>query len=416
MNCVIHGTDGRLYLPGGRWIPCIPGCKGIQGCIDQIEAENAAMSQNPAVAPMSAPREISGQGGRDLLPHMTARLFLVAEPIDTILEINPSAFMNMVQVSPSLELTDPEFQPYIVQAWASFQADRTSKDTSSAPSKGKRVCFNGVVIPPRTSQSTDPRAASVSEEQEILSPEVQRSSQAAAARSAHPATPPVDSQIHNLKATDSSRSNQPSSSMPSSTLSNANASSFFVPSSQYRYSFPLEDETASKRMLDNVLAASIEVPVKDLFAVAPDFRKQFHEITVTKCIAASTNVVQVNKLSGHDPELVEHEYGNRILWNDEGLIVAHHNLLLRCIEARISGTEWSLTCVLDSGSEVVAMLKCIWQQLGLPIQSDHKMTMSSANMTTDSTLGVLENLTLDFSPGKICLQVQIIARANFDLL
>ena len=364
-NC--NSTDGRLYLPGGRWIPCIPGCKGIQGCIDQIEAENTAMSQNPAAAPMSAPHEISGQGGRDLLLHMTARLFLVAEPIDTILEINPSAFMNMVQVSPSLELTDPEFQPYIAQAWANFQADRTSKDASSTPSKGKRVRFNGVVIPPRTSRSTDPCTASVSEEQEIFSPEVQWSSQAAAARSARPATLPIDSWIHNLKATDSSRSNQPSSSMPSSTSSNANSSSSFVPSSQYRYSFPLKDETASKWMLDNVLAASVKVPVKDLFAVAPDFRKQFREITATKCIAALTNVVQVNELSGRDPELVEREYGDRILWNDEGLIVAHHNLPLCCIEASISGTERSLTCVLDSGSKVVAMPKCIWQQLGLPI-------------------------------------------------
>ena len=262
----------------------------------------------------------------------------------------------------------------------------------------------------------DPRAASVSEEQEIFSPEVQRSSQAAAAKPAHPATPPVDSRINNPKATDSSGSSQPSSSMPSSISSNANSSSSFVPSSQYRYSFPLEDETASKRMLDNVLAANIKVPVKDLFTVAPDFWKQFCEITVTKRITASTNVVQVNELSGHDPDLVEHEYGDQILQNDEGLIVAHHNLLLRCIEARISGTEWSLTCVLDSGSKVVAMPKRIWQQLGLPIQSNHKMTMSSANTTTDSTLGVLENLTLDFGPGEICLQVQIIARANFDLL
>ena len=316
---------------------------------------------------MSAPREISGQGSRDPPLHMTAGLFSVAEPIDAILEIDPSTFMNMVQVSSSLELTDPEFQPYIVQAWASFQADRTSKDTSSAPSKGKRVHFDSVMIPPRTSWSTDPRMASVSGEQEIFSPEVQQSSQAAAARSVHPATPPVDSQIPDPKATDSSRSNQPSSSMPSSTSSNANGSSSFVPSSQYRYSFPLEDKTASKRMLENVLAANVKVPVKDLFAVAPDFQKQFREITVTKHIAASTNVVQVNELSGRDPDLVEREYGDWILRNNEGLIVAHHNLPLRCIEARISGTERSLTCVLDSGSEVVAMPKHIWQQLGLSI-------------------------------------------------
>ena len=88
------------------------------------------MSQNPAAVPTSAPCEISGQGGRDPPLHMTAGLFSVAEPIDAILKIDPSAFMNMAQVSPSLELTVPEFQPYIVQAWASFQADRTLKDAS----------------------------------------------------------------------------------------------------------------------------------------------------------------------------------------------------------------------------------------------------------------------------------------------
>ena len=43
-NCVICGMDGRLYLPGGQRIPCIPSCKCIQACIDQVEAENAAAS------------------------------------------------------------------------------------------------------------------------------------------------------------------------------------------------------------------------------------------------------------------------------------------------------------------------------------------------------------------------------------
>ena len=33
-NCAIHSMDGRLYLPGGWRIPCIPSCKCIQACID----------------------------------------------------------------------------------------------------------------------------------------------------------------------------------------------------------------------------------------------------------------------------------------------------------------------------------------------------------------------------------------------
>jgi hypothetical protein len=89
---------------------------------------------------------------------------------------------------------------------------------------------------------------------------------------------------------------------------------------------------------------------------------------------------------------------------------------LRCLEAKVLGTERTITCVLDSGSEIVAMPKRVWERLGLPIRSDHVMTMSSANTHTDATLGVLENLPLSFGTGKVCLQVQVLARANFDLL
>ena len=44
------------------------------------------------------------------------------------------------------------------------------------------------------------------------------------------------------------------------------------------------------------------------------------------------------------------------------------------------------------------------------------MTMSNANTSTESTLGIVENLHLDFGAGKICLQVQVVLRANFGLL
>ena len=62
------------------------------------------------------------------------------------------------------------------------------------------------------------------------------------------------------------------------------------------------------------------------------------------------------------------------------------------------------------------MPKQMWEDLGLLVQSDHVMTMSNANTSTESTLGVVENLRLDFSAGEICLQVQGVPGANFDLL
>jgi hypothetical protein len=62
------------------------------------------------------------------------------------------------------------------------------------------------------------------------------------------------------------------------------------------------------------------------------------------------------------------------------------------------------------------MPKCIWEEHGLPIWSDHIMKMSSANASINMTIGVLENLVLDFSAGEVMLQVQGLACTNFDLL
>ena len=44
------------------------------------------------------------------------------------------------------------------------------------------------------------------------------------------------------------------------------------------------------------------------------------------------------------------------------------------------------------------------------------MTMSNANTSTESTIGVVENLALDFSAGEVYLQVQVVPHANFNLL
>ena len=94
----------------------------------------------------------------------------------------------------------------------------------------------------------------------------------------------------------------------------------------------------------------------------------------------------------------------------------HHSLPLHALEAKIPGSCHSLMGILDSGSEVVAMPKHVWEELRLPLCSDHVLQMTSANTSIDLTIGVLENLALDFGTGEVLLQVQIIGRANFDLL
>ena len=247
-----------------------------------------------------------------------------------------------------------------------------------------------------------PQAASVAEEVVSLAIKAMRSKSA---------TPPkVPAPI----------ANRPPSSMPSSTSipfrnDFANTSSF-NPQGQFRYLFPLEDETAPKRLLDRVLATTVPVPVRELIAVAPKVCKQLKDLSTAKHIPVSTNTVQVNELAGRDPSEVDRAFDDRMHQSDDGLIVAHHSVPLRSLEAKIVRTGRSILGVLDSGSEIVAMPKWVWEDLGLLVQSNHVMTMSNANTSTESTLGAVENLRLDFSASEICLQVQVVPRANFDLL
>ena len=158
------------------------------------------------------------------------------------------------------------------------------------------------------------------------------------------------------------------------------------------------------------------VLVRELIAVAPEVHKQLKDLSMAKPIPVSTNTVQVNELAGRDPSEVDRAFGDRMHQSDDGLIVAHHSVPLWSLEAKIVGTSWSILGGLDSGSEIVAMPKQVWEDLGLPVWSDHVMTMSNANTSTESTLGIVENLHLDFGAGDICLQVQVVPRANFDLL
>ena len=114
---------GWKVIPLGGWqIPHIPGCKCIQACINQVEAENAAASQAIVAVSTSIPQESAEQSALDLLPHTPVRILSIAEPADAT-----------YKVSPSVEMSNPGFQPYLVKAWAAYQA---AKHLNNNPTKG----------------------------------------------------------------------------------------------------------------------------------------------------------------------------------------------------------------------------------------------------------------------------------------
>jgi len=96
-------------------------------------------------------------------------------------------------------------------------------------------------------------------------------------------------------------------------------------------------------------------------------------------------------------------------------VVVDHFTPLHCIHAVMIGGR-ILTCVLDQGAEVVVMPKEVWRSLGVGLRADHTLNMESVNTTKDATLGVVENVPLDFGAGPMFFQVQVTECVNFEIL
>ena len=186
---VIHGTDSRLYMPDGPNILCAPGGQCLRDSVEYamtLQQSGQQLAQQPAQQsakqsvqqPATTSTSASSGFTRDTLPHLTTGLLCSAFPeMPAILDIDLSAFlmtvMSTTDYPPMPIVEDVNFQPYIAQAWVAFKVDRVSKDKNK-----KCLHFDGVKIPPhKTPLDKAPNLelcrATVSEEMEVLSPELQ---------------------------------------------------------------------------------------------------------------------------------------------------------------------------------------------------------------------------------------------------
>ena len=101
--------------------------------------------------------------------------------------------------------------------------------------------------------------------------------------------------------------------------------------------------------------------------------------------------------------------------NDSGLIVGKDSVALRTVWPEIEG-KLRCECILDGGSQIIAMKESIWEQLGNNLQTDMSIKMESANATITPTAGRLRNVRFTFGDLDIFLQVQVMRHAPYDVL
>ncbi|KIJ09421.1 hypothetical protein PAXINDRAFT_17481, partial [Paxillus involutus ATCC 200175] len=375
--------NGRLCMPDGSPIPRIQGVYGMRNVVDHLLAQPAASTESAS----------SSGFVRDPPPHITAALYTTAygddNSLEMELEVEPSAFLHTssadLAIPDSSEVADPEFQAFLANAWANFQAGKGKGDQS----KGKKMRFNGVEIPRRKaprvtvkeeiespavrearapgarkssplSQSTTPESLprqnspSPSSSVVIIAPSILRApgeGQPIAKpmpTTARASTPPVTQQ--RKPVTSEHTPSKPAT--PAATAQPAATSLGTLNNGQFRYSFPLADSEAPKRALDQVLGVTVPVPLKELLALSPDLRKHMKEAVTGKRVwgnlltqdghetpdARAGASVHCFELEGRDPEGVAREYGPKLTYSDDGRIVGNHSIPLRYIEATIVGT------------------------------------------------------------------------------
>lgn len=179
---------------------------------------------------------------------------------------------------------------------------------------------------------------------------------------------------------------------------------------QFKYQTPLEDPKLTKAVLERVLDAKVELSQRELLALAPDIRKQIKEMATTKRVAVSsmetteaflTQVLELEGAGGGDMA--------------EERIVAAERFPLRYIDTEIHGKH-KVNCVLDTGSQIIAMNRKVWERIGMPILSQHTIVMESANKTTSKSLGLMNNVALRIGPLILYIQVQVMDNVPFEVL
>ncbi|KAF6761017.1 hypothetical protein DFP72DRAFT_881994 [Ephemerocybe angulata] len=188
---------------------------------------------------------------------------------------------------------------------------------------------------------------------------------------------------------------------------------------QFRFVTPIEDPGRTASLVERSLDSPISLSMRELLSVAPDLRKGVRELISTKRIPTGTDAKQSLLSSiGDDADTATANLVS-VLLNalpaNASKTVANDAETLRTIEVELDGRV-KVDAILDDGSQIIGIRRDIWERLGLPLRSDHRMTMEAANASTSQTLGLLPNLKVYIGTCEFILQVQVVEEAGYDML
>ncbi|KAG6852248.1 hypothetical protein C0991_001580 [Blastosporella zonata] len=97
------------------------------------------------------------------------------------------------------------------------------------------------------------------------------------------------------------------------------------------------------------------------------------------------------------------------------LYVAKESDSIRTIKATLNNTS-EMDCIIDSGSQVVAISEAMAVKLGLSWDPCITLKMVSANGQTDATLGLTKNVPVAIGNMTFVLQFHVIRNPSYEVL
>ncbi|GBE81973.1 hypothetical protein SCP_0403490 [Sparassis crispa] len=179
---------------------------------------------------------------------------------------------------------------------------------------------------------------------------------------------------------------------------------------QYSYKMPVEDKVNVRDIFEHIQnEVRISLMHRELMALCPEIRKLEQEEITAKRVATTGSFEAVDGEEVAEALLVDVSDGGGLL------VVADDSLPLRAIDALVKGKE-SVECILDQGSQIIAMRRDIWECIGSTLQSEKTLNMESANMGINQMLGRLANIRFGFGEIDLYLQAHVLNDAPFEVL
>ena len=183
----------------------------------------------------------------------------------------------------------------------------------------------------------------------------------------------------------------------------------------YKLMAGVEDPRAEGDALRSVLDTQITMPLSTILSMAPNLRKTFKELCTTRRVNTNqfheaANLLATLTALTEDLVLYEEE-------PEDGreLRVGKDTMALRTLRPTIGGAT-EAECILDPGSQIVAMRKDVWDRLGVGLDPARSTNMQSANNSIEQTLGLIRDLPFDFGGVVLHLQVHVVRNAPFEVL